>query len=83
MTEDKELLLEITEIHISAKQFRHHDKCYRDYARVLYATKIKIPVNKKGNYEDVCHLIEDDFIALQKSVVCLEWERTNISKDNI
>ena len=83
MTEDKELLLEITEIHISAKQFRHHDKCYRDYARVLYATKIKIPVNKKGNYEDVCHLIKDNVIALQKCVVCLEWERTNISKDNI
>ena len=36
------------------------------YTRVLYASKTKTPVIEKGNFEDVCCLIEDDVIALQK-----------------
>ena len=47
VTEDEELLLKITEVDLVAKEFRRHGKCYRDYTRVLYATKTKTPVNEK------------------------------------
>ena len=68
MTEDENLLLEITEVDLVAKEFKSHGKCYHDYTRVLYATKSKTPVNEKGNFEDVCRLIKDDVIASQKCV---------------
>ena len=35
MTGDEELLSEITEVDLAAKEFKHHDKCYGDYTRVL------------------------------------------------
>ena len=47
MTEDEEPLLKITEVDLVAKEFKRHDKCYRDCTRVLYATKTKTPVNEK------------------------------------
>ena len=68
MTEDEEFCLEITEVDLVAKEFTRHDRCYCDYIRVLYATKTKTTVNKKGNFENVCHLIEDYVIASQKCV---------------
>ena len=68
MIKDKEVLLDITEVDLVAKEFKRHDKCYRDYTRVIFANKIKIPVNEKGNFEDVCRLIEDDIIESQKWV---------------
>ena len=68
MIEDEELLLEITEVDLVAKEFKRHDKCYRDYTGVLDATKTKTPANEKGNFEDVRHLIKDDAIASQKCV---------------
>ena len=66
MTKDEELLLEIIKVDLVVKEFKRHGKCYRDYTRVLYATKTKKPVNEKGNFEDVCRLIEDDVVALRK-----------------
>ena len=66
MTEDENLLLEITEVDLVAKEFKSHDKCYPDYTRVLYATKTKTPVNEKGNFEDICRQRKDDVIASQK-----------------
>ena len=89
MIEDEEILLDIAEVNLVAKEFKHHDKCYRDYTRVIYANKIKIRVNEKGNFEDVCRLIEDDIIESQKWVsmnVLIDvqkQERTNISTDHI
>ena len=68
MTEDEELLFEITKVDLVAKEFKRHDKCYCDYTRVLYATKTKTPVNEKGNFEDVCRLIKDNVVVSQKCV---------------
>ena len=68
MTKDEELLLEIADVDLIAKEFKRHDKCYRDYTRVLYVTKAKTPVNEKGNFEDVCRVIEDDVISSHKCV---------------
>ena len=46
MTEDEELLLQVTEADLVAKEFKRHDKCCRDYTRVLYTTKTKTLINE-------------------------------------
>ena len=69
MTEDEELLLEIIKVDLVVKEFKRHGKCHRDYTWVLYATKTKKPVNEKGNFEDVCRLIEDDVVACESESV--------------
>lgn len=68
MKDDEALLLEIKDVDLIAKEFKRHEKCYRDYTRILYVTKPKTPVNEKGNFEEVCRVIEDDVIASHKSV---------------
>ena len=75
MIKDEEVLLDITEVDLVAKELKRHGKCYRDYSRVIYANKIKIPVNEKRHFEDVCRLIEDDIIESQK------WVSVNVLID--
>ena len=52
MTEEEELILEITEVDLGAKEITRHDKCYRDYTQMLYAIKTKTPGNEKGNFKE-------------------------------
>ena len=48
-------------VDLIAKEFKKHDKCYRDYTRVLYddASKTKELVYDIGNYEAVTQIIEE------------------------
>ena len=69
LRKDETLLLDIPEVHLIAKEFKNHEKCYRDYTRILfYPNKNQSTVNKKGDFKAVCDVIEKEVISLSKAV---------------
>ena len=52
---DKGMLLEIHEVGLIAKEFKKHDKCYRDYTRLIYENleQEKNPIYSTGDYDAV------------------------------
>ena len=63
------MLTDITGKYLIAREFKTHEKHYRDYTRILYE---KEPQNgqiyDKSNYEEVCGIIEERVI---QSNVCI------------
>ena len=47
MTEDEELILEITEVDLGAKEITRHEKCYRHYTQILMQSRPKHLAMKK------------------------------------
>ena len=49
---DERMLLEIHEVDLIAKEFKKHDKCYRNYTRLIYENleQEKNPMTFSENY---------------------------------
>ena len=74
---DEQMLMEIRDQDLIAKEFRKHEKCYRDYTRILYKNEpSEEPVYDRGNYESVRRIIEEDVIKYNKCSDC-NWTRTH------
>ena len=68
---DVTMLGMINGIDLIAKEFRKHEKCYRDYTRVLFETSTNRTgeeVYDKGNFLDVCSVIDNDVLAERKCI---------------
>ena len=68
LRKDETLLLEIHEVDRIAKELKNHEKCYRDYARILYLNGNQSTVNEKGDFKAVRDVIEKEVISLSKAV---------------
>ena len=68
LRKDETLLLEIHEVDLIVKEFKNHEKCYRDYTRILYPNENQSTVNEKGDFKAVCDVIEKEVISLSKVV---------------
>ena len=63
------MLLEIRDRDLLAKISRKHEKCYRDYTRILYKNEpSEEPVHDRGNYENVRRNTEEDVIKFDKCI---------------
>ena len=62
------LLLEIHEVDLIAKEFKSHEKCYRNYARMIYPNENQSTINYKGDFKAVCRVIDYEVLALSKAV---------------
>ena len=53
------MLLEIHEVDLIAKKFKKHNKCYRDYPRLIYENleQEKKPIYSTGDYDAVVKII--------------------------
>ena len=53
------MLLEIHEVDLIAKEFKKHNKCYRDYTRLIYENleQEKNPIYSTGDYDAVVKII--------------------------
>ena len=61
------MLTDITGKDLIAREFKTHDKWYRDYTRILYEKEPqKGQIYYKGDYEKACSLIEEQ--AIQSNV---------------
>ena len=61
--------MEIRDQDLIAKEFRKHEKCYRNYTQILYKNKpSEKPVYDRGNYESICRTIEEDVIKFNKCI---------------
>ena len=74
---DFEMLGVINNVCLIAKEFKKHEKCYRDYTRSIYDGKdvlseeIKSSIYNQGDYNKVCRIIDTQIIAERK---CLSME---------
>ena len=68
LSKDETLSLAIHEVNLIAKEFKNHEKCYRDYTRTLYPNENQSTVNGKGDFKAVCDVIEKEAISLSKAV---------------
>ena len=70
LKKDEEMLLEIQDLDLIAKEFKKHDKCYRDYTRLIYDSleEEKNPIYCSGDYEAVVKIIEEQVISQFKCV---------------
>ena len=59
------MVLAVNSVDLIAKEFKKHDKCYRDYTRVIYSEfkDQQQSVYDSGNYEAVCKIIADQVIG--------------------
>ena len=66
---DEQMLMEIPDLDLIAKEFRKHEKCYRDYTRLLckiyYAEE---PVNDRSKSKSVRRIIEEEVIKFDKCI---------------
>ena len=62
------MLLGIHEVDLIAKEFKNHEKCYRDYTRILYPNENQSTVIEKGDFKAVYDVIEKEVISLSKAV---------------
>jgi len=66
---DAALLLQISEVDLVAKEFKNHEKCYRDYTRILYDNTQNVTrINNKGDFAAVCRVIDDEVLRSGKCV---------------
>ena len=57
----KQILMEIRDRDLIAKEFCKHEKCYRDDTRILYKIYYtEEPVYDSSNYESVHRIIEEE-----------------------
>ena len=70
MKNDTLMLLAINEVDLIAKEFKKHDKCYRDYTRIIYEhdDRKEDLVYDVGNYECVVKIVEEQVMSLFKCV---------------
>ena len=68
MKNDQTLLLQINGVYLIAKEFKYHEKCYRNYTRILYPNEKHLSINEKGDSKAVCTIIEEEVIALSKAI---------------
>ena len=64
------MLLHIHEVDLTAKEFKKHDKCYRDYTRRIYENleQEKNPIYSTENYDVVVNIIEEQVFRQFKCV---------------
>ena len=67
---EEEMVLAVNIVDLIGKEFKKHDKCYRDYTRVIYSEfkEQQQSVYDSGNYEAVCKIIADQVIGELKCV---------------
>ena len=68
LRKDQALLLEIHEVDLIAKEFKDHEKCYRDYTRIIYPNENQSTINDKGDFKAVCSVIDHEVLSLSKAV---------------
>ena len=51
-----------------AKEFQKHEKCYRDYTRILYSEDNRKHTNDNGDYTAVCKIIRNDVIECYRCI---------------
>ena len=67
--DDQNMLLEIQDKDLIAKEFQKHEKCYRNYTEILYKYEpTEAQVYDTGNYERVCNIIEEEVIQSYKYI---------------
>ena len=66
---DDKLLVEIAGQDLIAREFQKHEKCYRDYTRILYSGESKHScIYESGDYKAVCEIIKYEVIAYYKCI---------------
>ena len=70
MKNDTLMLLAITGVDLIAKESKKHDKCYRDYTRIIYEDDKRKEdlIYDVGNYEGVVKIVDEQVISLFKCV---------------
>ena len=68
LRKDQALLLEIHEVDLIAKEFKNHEKCYRDYTRIICPNESQSTINDKGDFKAVCSVIDHEVLSLSKEV---------------
>ena len=70
MKNDEQMLLIINDVDLIAKEYKKHDKCYRDYTRIFYQKpkEQQDTVYNFGNYEAVVQIVEEQVIRQFKCV---------------
>ena len=68
LRKDNKLLLTIKGVDLLAKEFKNHEKCYRDYTRIIYQNENKCTVYEKGDFKAVCDIIDREVISLSKAI---------------
>ena len=63
LRKDQALLLEIHEVDLIAKEFKNHEKCYRDYPRIIYPNENQSTINDKGHFKAICSAIDHEVLS--------------------
>ena len=67
---DEQMLMEIWDQNLIAKEFCKHEKCYCDYTQILYKNEpSEEPVHGRSNYKNICRIIEEDEIKFDKCIL--------------
>ena len=65
--DDKNLLLQIRDVDLIAKELQMHDSCYNNYTRVASEREVEVTENR-GNFDAVKEFIHENILLLNQAV---------------
>ncbi len=69
--DDKDMIVAVAETDLIAKEFRKHEKCYRDYTRVVRESAYETEKDEdelKGNFDAVISIVDNDVLLGQQCI---------------